>query len=172
MPRRKGSADAPQHTDAHRQHNQRADGSHRVGGQIKCKAEAHRAEHQQKIRKPAGHGRAQHIAQKAPAHQLSVRLQRQNKGRYTDGYRRHQRKLQRLEGIRQRQAERHHAEQQREDVFDQKQRGRALDIVDDTATLAHNGGQSAEIRIQQNQLRHLRGCLCAAGHGNAAIGIF
>ena len=105
-------------------------------------------------------------------HPLVVRLQRQKKRWCTDGCGAEQRQLQRQKRISQRQHQRYDAEQHREDVFDQKQRRRPLDVVDDPASFGHYMGQRTEVRIQQHQLCHLAGGLRTRCHGNAAVGIF
>ena len=166
------AADAPQHQQAHRQHHDRADGAKVVAGQVKRKAEPLCQEHEQKICYAAGQCRAQHIGDKPPVYPLVVRLQRQEKRRCTDGCGRQQRQLQRQKRVSQRQHQRHNAEQYRENIFDQKQRCRPLDVVDDPATLGHHMGQRAEVRVQQHQLCHLAGSLRAGRHRNATISIF
>ena len=172
MQRRERNADAPQDLQADTEDDQRTDRAHHLGGDVERKAEALCAEYQQKIRQPAGHGGPHDIAHKFAAHHLMVRLKRQKERRCADGGKGDEGQLQRLERIGQRQSQRHDAEQEREDVLDQKQRGRALDVVDDTPPLGHHAGQGRKIGVEQHQLRDLTGRLRTRCHSNAAVGIF
>ena len=172
MQRRERDTDAPQNLQAYAQNHQRADRTDPVGRDVERIAEPLCAEHKQEIRQAAGQRPAQHIPHEFAAHKLVVRLQRQKERRRADGGKRDERQLQRLERVGQRQGQRDDAEQKREDVLDQKQRCRTLDVVDDPPPLGHNAGQRGKVRIQQHKLRDLAGRLCARRHRDAAVGIF
>ena len=83
---------------------------------------------------------AEDIVQELTAHHFIVGFQRQKKGGQPDGDSGQQGQLQRLERIRQRQADGHQTEQQRENILDQKQRRRALDVIDDPPPFGHHVG--------------------------------
>ena len=57
-------------------------------------------------------------------------------------------------------------------VFYQIQCRGPLDVVDDPAALCHHFGHGGKIAVQQYQLGHLTGRVCAGGHGHAAVGVF
>ena len=172
MQRRERDADTPQNLQAHAQNHQRADRTDHVGRDVERIAEPLCAEHKQEIRQPAGQRLAQHVPHEFTVDKLVIRLKRQKERRCADGGKRDERQLQRLERVGQRQGQRDDAEQKREDVLDQKQRRRALDVVDDPPPLGHNAGQRGKVRIQQHKLRDLAGRLRTRCHRDAAIGIF
>ena len=60
---------------------------------------------------------------------------------------------------------------QGEDILHQIQRGRTLDVVDDSSSLTHNAGHGGKIVVQQHQAGHLAGGLGAGGHGDGAVGL-
>ena len=80
-------------------------------------------------------------------------------------------KLQRLQRIRHGDEQRDKGKQERENILDQKQRCRPLNVVDHAAALRHNGRQAGKIRFQQYQLGHLAGGLGTGCHGNTAVRI-
>ena len=98
-------------------------------------------------------------------------LKGQQEGGHANEQAAHQADLGRAEGIEQRENQQDGRGQEGEDVLDQKEGGRAGDVVDDPAALPHHLGQSGEVGVQQHQMGDLLGRIAARCHGDAAIGV-
>ena len=77
--------------------------------------------------------------------------------------------MDRLQGVRHHREQTDDGQEQGENVLDQKQRRRPLNIVDDPPPLVYHAGHGGKIGIQQHQTCQLTCRLRTAGHGHGAV---
>ena len=104
--------------------------------------------------------------------QIRVGLQRQEERGYPYHHHRGQRNLGWLQRIKRHGDQADQGQDEGKDVFDQEQRGRALNVVDHPSSFGHNMGHCCKVGVQQHQVGHIGRRVAPRCHGNTAIGVF